>query len=256
MKLERQDQIGKLDVDTERGNVISDAFIAEFLALLDAAEADPAVRALVVTASRPSIFCPGIDLASMFGRSGPEVRAFYTALTGLVRRTLMFPKPTVFALNGETLAGGCMVALAGDHRIMADGDHEIGMTGIDVGLAAPVGIVEMLRHFFGARIAERVLFGGERFTPRQAMALGLVDELVEPQRLLDCAFEAARRSACKPAAGYRRLKRYARQALAARMHNLDEAHLDDLLDQWFSEETQRLVGAAVQRTNKLSAAPG
>jgi Delta3-Delta2-enoyl-CoA isomerase len=254
VRLERKDQIGILFIDTARNNAINEDFIAEAHGLMDEAERDPAIRALIVTSSHPTIFCPGVDLPSLMGRSGPEMRTFYDALTGLVRRKVVYPKPEVYALNGHTIAGGCMMALAGDYRVMAQGRHACGMMEIDVGLAAPIGVVEMLRHFFGGRVAERVLFSGERFSPEKALALGLVDELVEPERLMDRAFDQARLLAAKPPGGYRRLKRYAREALAARMHSLDDAHLDELVDQWFSEETQRLVIAAVLRMKKPAAA--
>jgi enoyl-CoA hydratase/carnithine racemase len=250
VKLERQDQVGILFIDTERNNAINDDFIREAHELMDEAERDGAIRALVVTSSHKTIFCPGVDLPSLMGRSGPQIRGFYDALTGIVRRKVIYPKPEIYALNGHTIAGGCMMALAGDYRVMAKGKFAFGMMEIDVGLAAPIGVVEMLRHFFDGRVAERVLFSGERFSPESALALGLVDELVEPERLMERTLEWARLLACKPMGGYRRLKRYSRQALAARMHALDDAHLDELVDQWFSEETQRLVGAAVQRMRK------
>jgi Delta3-Delta2-enoyl-CoA isomerase len=255
VKLTRQDQIGIFFIDTERNNAINDDFIREAHEVMDEAEADPAIRALVVTSSHKSIFCPGVDLPSLMGRSGPEMRTFYEALTGIVRRKVAYPKPEVYALNGHTIAGGCMMALAGDYRAMAKGRFAFGMMEIDVGLAAPIGVVEMLRHFLGGGAAERVLFTGERFTPESALALGLVDELVEPEKLMERAFEQARLLAQKPAGGYRRLKRYSREALAARMHSLDDAHVDELVDQWFSEETQRLVTVAVERMRKPAAAP-
>jgi len=254
VKLTRQDQIGILFIDTARNNAINDDFIREAHELMDEAEADATVRALIVTSSHNSIFCPGVDLPSLMGRSSPGMRTFYEALTGLVRRKVAYPKPEVYALNGHTIAGGCMMALAGDYRVMAKGRFAFGMMEIDVGLAAPIGVVEMLRHFLDGRIAERVLFSGERFTPESALSLGLVEELVEPTQLMDRAFAQAWALAQKPAAGYRRLKRYSREALAARMHALDDAHLDELVEQWFSEETQRLVHAAVQRMKKPAAA--
>ena len=254
MKLARQDQIGILFIDTDRNNAINDAFIGEAHALMDEAENDPAIRALVVASSHKTIFCPGVDLPSLMGRSGPQMREFYAALTGLIRRKVGYPKPEVYAINGHCIAGGCMMALAGDYRVMAKGRIAFGMMEIEVGLAAPIGVVEMMRHVLGGRLTERVLMSGERFSPEQALALGLVDEVVEPERLMDRALEQARALAAKPAGGYRRLKRYARQALAARMHTLDEAHLDELVDQWFSEETQRLVTAAVQRMSKPAVA--
>jgi len=255
VKLERQDQIGILYVDTARNNAINADFIREAHELMDEAENDSAVRALVVTSTHKTIFCPGVDLPSLMGRSGPEMRSFYEALTGIVRRKVVYPKPEVYALNGHTIAAGCMMALAGDYRVMAKGRTVFGLMEIDVGLAAPIGVAEMMRHFFGGRLSERVLFSGERLAPEQALALGLVDEIVEPDRLIERALAQARLLASKPAGGYRRLKRYSRQALAARMHALDDAHLDELVDQWFSEETQRLVTAAVQRMSKLATAP-
>ena len=254
MKLAREDQIGILFIDTERNNAINDAFISEAHTLMDEAENDAAIRALVVASSHRSIFCPGVDLPSLMGRSGPQMREFYAALTGLIRRKVGYPKPEVYALNGHCIAGGCMMALAGDYRLMARGRSTFGMMEIDVGLAAPIGVVEMLRHVLGGRVAERVLTSGERFSAEQALALGLVDELVEPGELMERALARARALAGKPAGGYRRLKRYAREALAARMHALDDAHLDELVDQWFSEETQRLVTAAVQRMTRPAAA--
>ena len=254
MKLVRQDQIGILFVDTERNNSINDAFIREAHELMDEAERDPAVRALVVTSTHKTIFCPGVDLPSLIGRSGPQMRAFYDALTGIVRRKVEFPKPEVYALNGHTVAGGCMMALAGDYRLMANGRYAFGLMEIDVGLAAPIGVVEMMRHFLGGHVTERVLFSGQRFTPEQALALGLVDEVVEPERLMDRAIAQASLLASKPAGGYGRLKRHARQALAERMRALDAAQLDDLVEQWFSADTQRLVGVAVERMNKPAAA--
>ena len=75
MKLDRLDQIGILYIDTERNNAINDEFIRNAHELMDEAEADPAIRALVVTSSHKTIFCPGVDLPSLMGRSGPEMRA-------------------------------------------------------------------------------------------------------------------------------------------------------------------------------------
>jgi enoyl-CoA hydratase/carnithine racemase len=254
MKLERQDQVGILYVDTDRNNAINDEFIREAHQLMDEAEHDPGIRALLVTSTHKTIFCPGVDLPSLIGRSAPEMRRFYEALTGIVRRKVAYPKPEVYALNGHTIAGGCMMALAGDHRVMANGRFTLGLMEIDVGLAAPIGVVEMIRHFVGGRVTERMLFSGERFTPERALALGLVEELVEPERLMERALESARLLGGKPADGYRRLKGYSRQALAERMRTLDTANLDGLVGQWFSEETQRLVTAAVERMTKPTAA--
>lgn len=250
MKLEREGEIGILFIDTERNNAISDDSIREAHQLMDEAEHEPAIRALVVTSTHASIFCPGVDLPSLMGRSRDQMRAFYDALTGLVRRKFAYPKPEIYALNGHTIAGGLMMALAGNYRIMTNGRFSVGLMEIELGLASPIGVVAMLSHVLGGRTAERVLLEGARYTPEQARDLGLVDEVVERERLMDRAIEQARLLGGKPPGGYRRLKRYARQAVAERMAALDAGHLDELVDQWFAPETQRLVVAAVERMTR------
>ena len=250
MKLERHDEVGILLIDTARNNAISDDSIREAHALMDEAERDSSIRALVVTSTNNSIFCPGVDLSSLMNYSRPEMRAFYDAMTGLVRRKFAYPKPEVYALNGHTIAGGLMMALAGDYRLMANGKFYVGLMEIELGLASPIGVVAMLTHVLGGRGAERILFRGERYAPEQARAFGLVDEVVEKGVLMDRAMEHARLLGRKPVAGYQRLKRYSRQAIIERMQALDAAYLDDLVEQWFAPETQELVTAAVRRMTK------
>lgn len=247
MKLERDGPIGIFTIDTPRNNAINLDFIHEAHALMDEAEQDSEIAALVVTSTHRSLFCPGVDLPSLTGKSPAEMRAFYEALTGIVRRKFAYPKPEVYALNGHTIAGGLMMALAGEHRLMAQGPFYVGLMEIELGLAAPIGVVAMVQHVLGGRLAERVLFRGERHTVEQALALGLVDEVVERDRLMNRAIEHARLLGGKPATGYRRLKGYARHAVAERMAALDAAHLDDLVDQWFTADTQGRVAAAVER---------
>jgi len=254
MKLTREGTIGVFTIDTDRNNAINVDFIREAHALMDEAERDDGIHALVVTSTHRSLFCPGVDLPSLTGKSPAEMRAFYGALTGIVRRKFAYPKPEVYALNGHTIAGGLMMALAGDHRLIAQGPFYVGFMEIDVAMAAPIGVVAMVQHVMGGRLAERVLFRGERHTVEQALALGLVDEVVERERLMDRAMEHAALLGGKPPAAYRRLKGYARRAMTERMAELDAAHLDDLVEQWFSAETQARVAAAVERMTARTSA--
>jgi len=121
---------------------------------------------------------------------------------------------------------------------------------IDIGLAAPIGVATMITHILGGRIANLILFTGERYTPERALELNLVDEVIDKERLIDRAIEHAQLLGNKPSNGYRRLKLYLRQSVVEEMRKLDEAHLDDLVDQWFDEKTQKHVAAAVQRMTK------
>ncbi|MFQ5897880.1 MAG: enoyl-CoA hydratase/isomerase family protein [Candidatus Methylomirabilia bacterium] len=254
MKLERRDGVGILTIDTERNNAINLEFIREAHQLMDEAEHDPAIRALVVTSTHRSVFCPGVDLPSLIRLSPAEMRAFFEQMTGLVRRKFAFPKPEVYALNGHAIAGGCIMALTGDYRVMARGKLSMGLMEIDLGLAAPAGVVEMLGHVLGRRTAERVLYAGESYLPEQALELGLVDEVAEGEMMMARALECARSLGDKPPMAYRTVKGYSRQAVVEQMRAVDSAHLDDLVALWFAEQTQQRLAAAVERIVKKAGA--
>lgn len=247
MKLERQGDIGIFYIDTESNNALNFDSIREANTIMDEAEQDESIRALVVTAAHKSIFSPGVDLRTMILGDRADMRLFFEALTALVRRKFNYPKPEVYALNGHTVAAGFMMAAAGEYRIMVEGRAKIGLMEIEIGLAAPIGVVEMLNYLFDGRTAGTILLGGRLFTPDEALRMGLVDELATPEDLLQRAVEKAQELGSKPSQGYRRLKRYLRQRVAEQMQSLDEQHYDDLVDQWFSAETQEHLHAAVER---------
>jgi len=250
MKLEHKDDEGILYIDTERNNSFNFDSIREAHQLMDEAENDSTIRALVVTSTHKSIFSPGVDLPSQMNLSRSEMRSFFEELTGLVRRKFIYPKPEVYALNGHTIGGGFMMAAAGEYRLMVKGPFKIGLMEIDIGLTAPIGVVQMLNHVFGGHVADRILLGGELYTSLEALDLGLVDEVVEPSVLMERAINKARLLGSKPPMGYQRLKRYLRQGVAERMGSLDEDHFDELVELWFAEDTQERLKAAVEQLTK------
>lgn len=105
----------------------------------------------------------------------------------------------------------------------------------------------MMSHVLGGRIAERLLYAGENFLPEQALELGLVDELVDRDGLMQRALDRARLLGSKPPGAYETLKRYSRNAVVERMRQLDATSVDDILASWFAPDTQRLLRAAVER---------
>jgi enoyl-CoA hydratase/carnithine racemase len=84
----------------------------------------------------------------------------------------------------------------------------------------------------------------------EALDLGLIDEISDLGALMDRAIDLARLLGSKPPVGYQRLKRYLRQGVAERMRSLDEDHFEELVEQWFAEDNQERLEAAVERLTK------
>jgi len=120
-------------------------------------------------------FSAGLDLKAL---AVGDPRAVTDEIERLITALFHHPAPTVAAVNGHAVAGGCLVAQACDYRIGTDHPGiKIGMTGVAVGIAYPPVVLRILRHRLPRHTIERVLLEAERHTPRGAVALGLLDEV-------------------------------------------------------------------------------
>jgi enoyl-CoA hydratase len=147
----------------------------------------------------------------------------------------------VAAVNGHAIAGGCVLALACDLRLMSGG--RIGLTELAVGVPFPTAALEIVRHALGSRAGQVVL--GTRTEGRErALALGMVDELIEPDELLPRAVALAGELAARPSEAYRLAKdQIHRPAIAAIEANAgDDAAV---LAGWTSDDTRLRIEATL-----------
>lgn len=132
----------------------------------------------LVLAGGPKVFSAGLDVPHLLGL--PDRAALESAwghFFAAARALAACPVPVVAAIAGHAPAGGCVLALCCDYRVMADGPYRIGLNETQVGLVAPEGIQRLLRRAVGPHRAERLLVSGELVESGRALALGLVDEL-------------------------------------------------------------------------------
>jgi enoyl-CoA hydratase/carnithine racemase len=157
----------------------------EIVAFVAYCEKEPDVRALVLT-GEGDIFSAGLNVNEVLADSADSVLdAFQATLLAV----LGCPLPTVAAVNGAAIAGGCLLACACDRRLIAD-EARIGVTELEVGVAFPVLTVELVRHVCGAR-AEEVVFGAGLLGAQDACAVGIAHRHVPRPELAAAALAAA-----------------------------------------------------------------
>jgi enoyl-CoA hydratase len=197
-------------------------------------------RALVITGSGSS-FSAGVDLHRILDGGRPYTEELLAALSRTFRVVFDHPRPTVAAVNGHAIAGGFVLALACDLRLMSGG--RIGLTELAVGVPFPTSALEIVRHALGSR-AGQVLLGAETADRERALALGMVDELTEPGELLPRAVALASELASRSPESYRlakvQLHRPANAAIEATAGG-DAA----VLSGWTSDDTRRRIEAAL-----------
>jgi enoyl-CoA hydratase len=235
--LDIEELAGITVVRMRRGRV--NALDIELLAELIAAMRDTDPRRATVLTGSDTVFCAGADLHRIIDGGPPYVERFLSALTEMSLAVFDRPGPTVAAVNGHAIAGGCVLAAACDVRIMAGGT--IGLSELRVGVPFPSAAAEILRHVVGADL-DRLVLGARLLDAPRALTVGLIDQVVRPDDLLDVAVGEARRLARIPAEVFSFNKRQ----LHAPVHERLAACADD--DQevrrlWSSPSTRNAMSA-------------
>jgi len=171
--------------DPERRNPLSPGMVEGLLQALDALEADPEVRVVVLT-GRGRAFSAGADLAFLekVTELGAEENYRHSlSLMRLFHRLYTFPKPTVAAVNGPAVAGGAGLALASDLVVM-DGYAQMGFTEVRIGFVAALVSV-LLTRAVGEKAAKDLLLTGRLLGAEEAKALGLVNRVAPPGKALE-----------------------------------------------------------------------
>jgi enoyl-CoA hydratase len=163
-----------------------------------------------------------------------------------------FGRPVVAAVNGHAIAGGAVLAFAADQRVMAQGKGRIGTPELLVGVAFPRAPLELVVHAVGEQVARKLLFGAETYGPDQALALGMVDELAEPDALVPRAVElAARMATAIPADAFGHSKLQLRRQAIERIVNYQLDEDPKALEIWTTRtEDGWMAGYLAQATSK------
>src|ERR1700728_2519533 len=166
-------------------NVLNAASIAAFENALERAISDPAVKGLIVTSSRKD-FMAGGDLDLIRNISTPkEAMAASGPISRVYRKLEACGKPVVAAINGTALGGGFELCLACHRRIATDDlKIQLGMPEVTLGLLPAAGGTQRLPRMIGIKAALPFLLDGRKVAPRQALEVGLVDEIVPRDQLL------------------------------------------------------------------------
>jgi len=205
IEVTRQDGICTILLNRpERRNALTMEMMAELGGLLSGIAGDDAVRVVILTGAG-KVFCSGLDLAAM--GASPTEPALEGALVEQVLRPLeRLPQPTIAAMNGDGLAGGCELALHCDVRV-ASSTARLGMPVAKIGIVVPYPLIGKLLDTIGDATTSELLFTGEPITAERALSLAMVNRVVAPDELLPAAQAMAQAIARNAPLAVRAMKR-------------------------------------------------
>jgi len=177
--LEAAGDVAVLRMAHGKANTLDTELCREVAERLDEVERD-GYRAAVLTGTG-GIFSAGVDLRRVRDGGRKYIAEFLPALSDAFLAVFGFTRPIIAAVNGHAIAGGAVLAAACDQRVLNTAHGRIGVTELLVGVPFPLAALEILRCAFGNRRLTELTFLSRTYAGEQALALGLADELSEPE---------------------------------------------------------------------------
>lgn len=187
-------------------NALTPSVLAGLNAALDLAAADPAITAVAITGNGRA-FCAGADLQGLKDMSGVDdgLNAFVARTAATMTRLEQFPKPVIAAVNGIAAAGGLEIVLSCD-LVIAARSAKFGDSHANFGLLPGAGASVRLPRKIGPTRAKYLLFTGDFISADDALAMGLVNQVVDAAELEAVVDAIAAKLAAKSPLGLQRMK--------------------------------------------------
>lgn len=243
---ERTDSVLVIKMARAKANALNPAFVAELREAFREAAADVSVRAVVLASAFERIFSGGFDAKEVFPMGEAEIRAHFARFVDLYQAMLKLPKPLIAAVGGHAMAGGAVLALACDQRVMAEGDYGFSLNEVNLGISHTPGVVQMTINAAGHRAAWELLLGGVTIQPAECARIGLAVELAPAGTALDRALFRAKALGAQPAGAFADVKRVFREVALGESRRDATEGVDGFVRAWVSAESVELRRALTQ----------
>ena len=221
--LEQHNNVGIMTMNHNRENRFNPGFLQEMMHVLDQAEKDSRIGALVITGADPKFFSNGLDLDWLVAHVSDmeAIINYLTSVNAMFKRWTLYPKPTVAALNGHTFAAGLFMAAHMDFRFMREDRGWICLPEVDINIPLLPGMIAICQATMTAQGFRKLYYTGGRLTGPEAVEIGFVERVYPAEALVPACVEFAATLANKKTATYAEMKLRIRQGIAHILDTVD-----------------------------------
>jgi 3,2-trans-enoyl-CoA isomerase len=254
IQLNINEKVAVITLDRGRSNPVNHQMVKELTACIKDLENDDQVGGVILT-GKQGFFSSGADLMEVYDYDKQQARAFWADFFALQTVLISFKKPLVAAISGHSPAGGCVLAICCDYRLMAEGEYIIGLNEIPVGIIVPENIFKVYAFWIGKQKAYQFLLEGKLIKVTEAAQIGLVDEVCPAESLLAQAEKKVKTYMQFNPVTWSQSKLNLRNELITNLNTDQTATLDQMLKQWWAPETRATLEMIIQNLKSRSAAP-
>ena len=194
IKLEVKDHIAVVNLNAPPMNLLSGPMLRDLRDMMGELEKEEDLRCIIITGEGPKAFCAGANVDEYTDPTIDQLDETDVWARNILTRLSNFPCPIIAAINGYALGGGMELALACDIRIAAD-SAKMGLVETKIGMIAGWGGSQRLPRIVGVGNAKYMMFTSDKITADKALSIGLVQEVVPAEELMNKAMEIAERIA-------------------------------------------------------------
>ncbi len=247
VRIERHGEVAIVKLDRGVTNTIDLQLVEELSETLQGVTHDPGVHSLVLGSSNERFFSIGFDIPQLFGLARQDFKFFYQTFNRVCMDLYTLPKPTIAAITGHAIAGGCILALCCDYRFIAQGRKLMGLNEIRLGVPVPYLADCVLRHIVGVRYARDIMDIGEFYQPEESLQMGIVDQVLPLEQVLPKSVEKARLLGGLSQEAFAMIKRNRVERVEAQVLTRLEEKERFFVDRWYSDEARERLREAMEK---------
>jgi enoyl-CoA hydratase/carnithine racemase len=247
IEIDHDGEVAILKLNRSVTNPLNLKFLWEISEKLGELKNDTSMKSIVLTSANNKFFSIGFDIPELYELDRSEMKDFYTTYNRLSIELYTFPKSTVAAITGHAIAGGCILTLCCDYRIISEGKKFMGLNEIKLGLPVPYPADCILRDLVDTKAARDIMEEGEFYLPDKSLEMGIVDHVVPLENVVPKSVEQAKKMGEMPDEAFKIIKQNRVENVHARILQNLAVKEQYFLNCWYSDGTQKLLKEAIKK---------
>ncbi|AXT55501.1 enoyl-CoA hydratase/isomerase family protein [Aquimarina sp. AD1] len=250
IKVERKDDYAIVQLNRGKVNAINHQMVQEIRRAFDDLETDSSVKGVIITGT-PHFFTAGLDVIELYGYDKPKMNEFFNDFGGMYIQLAKFSKPFICAITGYSPAGGCVIAITADHRIMAAGEkYTIGLNEVAVNIQISNNLIRGYSYWLGEGKANECILGGKLLSVDEALDTGLVNEVCDLEEVLPKAEAKMKQYLQADEEIFKNTKYKLRRDWLESMEEDPKVDLEQAISLWWKPEIRAKMKAFVESLQK------
>lgn len=230
-------EIVKITIVRPKVNALNEELVDELGSCFKELSKDKGVCAVILT-GQGSFFSFGFDVPGFMDYKKKAFERYVRKFSKLTQRIFLFPKPVIAALNGHAVAGGAVLALSCDYRVMVKGKPKIALNEMTFGSTVFSSVSEYLRFAVGSQSAQKVLYSGKMHSAEEALSIGLIDQATTQRSFGAAVNKIALEYASRDKKAFKSVKKLLRYDTYKKIEKNEKRTITEFVDIWYSKSTR------------------